>query len=201
MIHLLTPWLVADDSSVIVGQKVVLRAPAHAHFSEWQALRKESRPFLEPWEPTWDDRDFSRSSYRDRVNQYRNMSDQDQAYAFFIFDEDNGKLCGAVTISNIRRSIAQMGTLGYWIGERFARRGLMTDALTVLIPYAFSELGLHRLEAACLPRNQASIGLLEKCGFTREGYAPSYLKIAGRWEDHLLFGKVNERRASDKVLS
>ncbi len=199
--RLLAPWLITEDPTEVVGHRTVLRPPSSSHFSEWQALRQKSRSFLEPWEPIWDERDLTRSSYRDRLAHYRSLSDQDQAYAFFVFVEADKRLCGAITLSNVRRGVAQMGTLGYWIGAEFAQQGLMTDALQALAPYAFGDLGLHRLEAACLPRNTGSVRLLEKCGFQREGYAQDYLRIAGRWEDHLLFAKVNDRRASVKVQS
>jgi ribosomal-protein-alanine N-acetyltransferase len=96
-------------------------------------------------------------------------------------------LVGAVTLSNVRRGVAQMGTLGYWVGEPFVRKGYMTAALNLMKPFAFQHLQLHRLEAACLPVNAASIALLRRCGFHEEGYARQYLKINGAWQDHLLF--------------
>lgn len=196
---LLTPWLVADDGVSLLGAKVELRTPHLRDFTDWRDVRLSSRGFLEQWEPRWDEADYSRSAFRDRLRQYQTLSDQDQAFSFFIFGRETGQFCGAITLSNIRRGIAQMGTLGYWIGTRFARQGLMTDAIATLLAHTFSELGLHRVEAACLPHNEASIRLLQKCGFTEEGYAASYLKIAGRWEDHLLFAKVNGSRVWGNV--
>ena len=88
-------------------------------------------------------------------------------------------LVGGLTLANIRRGVAQAGSLGYWIGEPFARRGLMTGAVRALVPFAFGSLRLHRLEAACIPSNAASIRLLEKTGFVREGYAREYLASTG----------------------
>jgi ribosomal-protein-alanine N-acetyltransferase len=77
--------------------------------------------------------------------------------------------------------------LGYWIGASHARQGYMTRAVNQLRDYAFGTLGLHRLEAACLPANMPSLRLLERCGFEHEGLAKAYLKINGRWEDHILW--------------
>ena len=90
--------------------------------------------------------------------------------------------------------VAQAGSVGYWIGSSFVRQGYMTSALTALMPFAFGHLHLHRIEAACLPVNQASIRLLTKCEFRQEGLARRYLKINGRWEDHLLFARLADDR-------
>jgi ribosomal-protein-alanine N-acetyltransferase len=97
---------------------------------------------------------------------------------------------GGVTLNNVRRGVIQAGSLGYWIGAPFARRGFMTAALAALIPYAHGALRLKRIEAACLPHNAASMRLLQKLGFAREGYARQYLCIAGEWQDHVLFARL-----------
>ena len=100
---------------------------------------------------------------------------------------------GGLTISNVRRRAAQFATLGYWMGAEFAGRGLMSEAVGVLLPYFFDTLALHRLQAAFLPHNQASRRVLEKNGFKEEGYAENYLQIDGKWADHVLFGLTRER--------
>jgi ribosomal-protein-alanine N-acetyltransferase len=101
-------------------------------------------------------------------------------------------MVGGLTLANIRRGVAQAGSIGYWVGAPFARKGYMTAAVRALIPFGFRTLGLHRLEAACIPANIASISLLEKTGFTREGYARSYLCINGVWQDHLLYARLDD---------
>src|SRR5262245_22723654 len=90
---------------------------------------------------------------------------------FSVFRETDGAMIGGVTLANVRRGIVQAGTIGYWMGEAHAHRGYMTSALKVLLPTLFGELNLHRIEAACIPTNAASIRVLEKCGFTREALA------------------------------
>src|SRR5690606_28086395 len=92
----------------------------------------------------------------------------------------------------IRRRAAQYGNLGYWMGEEFAGRGLMSEAVATLLPFYFETLGLHRLHAACLPHNAASRRVLEKNGFREEGYALNYLQIDGKWADHVLFALTRE---------
>jgi ribosomal-protein-alanine N-acetyltransferase len=97
-----------------------------------------------------------------------------------------------LTLANIRRGVAQAGSIGYWVGAPFAKQGYMTAAVRALVPHCFSALRLHRLEAACIPGNDASIRLLEKTGFTREGYARRYLCINGVWQDHLLYARLQD---------
>jgi ribosomal-protein-alanine N-acetyltransferase len=136
------------------------------------------------------------------MKRYARDVQEDLAYPFFIFTSEANALCGGLTLSNIRRGVAQTATLGYWIGEPYARKGLMTEAVHALMPFVFDHLWLHRLEAACLPHNAASIRLLKACGFTQEGYARHYLRINGEWHDHLLFAILAEDRDAperDKV--
>ena len=168
----------------------MLRPPLMEDFKTWTELRQESRAFLEPWEPTWNDDEFTRSSFRKRIRIYQDWAARDHGYALFIFDTQTNQLVGAISLSNMRRGAEQSASLGYWIGLKFAMQGYMTEALGILTNHAFETLGLHRLEAACLPRNVASKKLLESSGFKQEGYAPGYIKIAGRWEDHLLFARL-----------
>ncbi|MCB1378484.1 MAG: GNAT family N-acetyltransferase [Alphaproteobacteria bacterium] len=179
-----------DFPPVLRGRTVYLRIPAMDDHQAWADLRLASREFLTPWEPQWPANDLTRSAFKARIRHYHRDVADDMAYPFFIFSAEDHQLLGAVTVSNVRRGVAQMATLGYWIGAPFVRRGLMTEALAMVMPFAFGNLGLHRLEAACLPHNQASIALLRRSGFEQEGLARSYLMINGVWQDHLLFGRL-----------
>jgi ribosomal-protein-alanine N-acetyltransferase len=109
-----------------------------------------------------------------------------------MFRAEDDALLGGVTLSNVRRGVAQCASLGYWVGECFARQGFMTDGLTAVLDFAFDRLALHRIEAACLPDNEASQALLRKIGFTEEGYSRQYLRINGRWQDHRLFAVLQD---------
>ena len=171
----------------ITGAGVTLRAPHSGDFAEWAALRAASRNFLVPWEPTWPSDDLTRGAFRRRLKRYAEDQRSDAAYAFLIFRASDNAMVGGITLANLRRGVAQAGSIGYWIGRRFARQGLMTAAVRTLIPMCFDTLRLHRVEAACIPDNAASVRLLEKCGFQREGYAREYLCINGVWQDHLLY--------------
>jgi ribosomal-protein-alanine N-acetyltransferase len=174
----------------LVGPRVVLRTPERENFDEWAALRIESRAFLTPFEPSWPSDAVSRAGFRRRLQRYATDWRSDQGYSFLLMRRADRVLLGGVSLSNVRRGVAETVSLGYWIGERFARQGYMTDGLKLALTFAFDRLRLHRVEAACLPSNQASRRLLLKSGFREEGYAKEYLSIDGRWQDHVLFGQI-----------
>jgi ribosomal-protein-alanine N-acetyltransferase len=178
----------------VAGEGVVLRTPQMTDYNEWAALREKSRAFLAPWEPTWPEDDLSRGAFRRRIKRYVEDLRSDQGYAFLIVRNTDNALVGGLTIANIRRGVAQAGSLGYWMGEPFARQGYMTAAVRAVVPFAFATLRLHRLEAACIPTNAGSIRLLENTGFVREGYAREYLCIDGAWQDHLLYARLKDAR-------
>lgn len=192
MVFLRSPF--AAEMPVLRHGPVVLRVPQMGDYEAWARLRMESREFLTPWEPAWPHDDLTRLAFRSRVKRYARDVAEDSAYPFFVFGLDEATLYGALTLSNIRRGAAQIASLGYWIGEPHARRGLMTAAVASAASFAFDSLRLHRIEAACLPANTASIRLLRKSGFREEGYARRFLKINGRWEDHILFARLDEDR-------
>jgi len=173
---------------------VTLRTPQMTDFTEWAALREASRDFLTPWEPTWPADDLSRSAFRRRIRRYAEDMRSDQGYAFLIFRNSDNTLVGGMTLANIRRGVSQAASLGYWMGQPFARQGYMTAAVRAVVPFAFSSLRLHRVEAACIPTNNGSIRLLENTGFVREGYAREYLCINGVWQDHLLYARLKDAK-------
>jgi ribosomal-protein-alanine N-acetyltransferase len=176
----------------IEGDRTYLRPPRYRDWSAWAGLREASRDFLTPWEPTWALDALSRAAYRRRMRQAAVEWHEDSAYSLFVFRRADDALLGGVNLTNVRRGVAQAASLGYWIGSPFAHRGYMTDALRSLLPFVFERLGLNRLEAACLPHNVASRGLLRKLGFREEGYARRYLCINGTWQDHVLYAVLKD---------
>jgi len=180
----------SDPLASIPGEDITLRTPQMTDHGEWAALREASRDFLKPWEPTWPADDLTRAAFRRRIRRYIEDARTDQAYSFLIVRNVDGTLVGGLTLANIRRGVAQAASVGYWMGLPFVRRGHMTAAVRAVIPFAFLTLRLHRVEAACIPTNAASIRLLENTGFTREGYAREYLCINGIWQDHLLYARL-----------
>lgn len=177
----------ASTAPVLDGGRVVLRPPRQRDWKRWSEVRESSREFLAPWEPTWPYDALTRRSFRRRVKAYTQELRQGTSFSFLIFRRTDDALLGGVTLSNLRRGVAQSASLGYWIGRQHARQGYMSEALALVLEFGFDSLGLHRIEAACLPHNAASKALLIKMGFSQEGQARQYLRINGAWQDHLLF--------------
>ncbi|MCH8925477.1 MAG: GNAT family N-acetyltransferase [Proteobacteria bacterium] len=177
--------------------RVYLRFPVQRDWRNWAALRAESRDFLAPWEPTWAYDALTRGAFRRRLKMYKAEMRQGVTYSFLILRRVDDVLLGGITLSNLRRGVAQSATLGYWIGSPHRNQGYMTDSLAVILEFAFSRIGLHRVEAACLPANEASRRLLLRSGFREEGYAREYLRISGRWQDHQLFAILRDNLPSE----
>jgi ribosomal-protein-alanine N-acetyltransferase len=182
----------APEPPVVAGDGLFLRMPSLGDCLAWTELRAESRSFLTPWEPTWPADDLTRTAFRRRVRRYHLEVRDDRAYPFLIFRQTDYALLGGITLSNVTRGMTQTATLGYWIGRRHAGRGYMTNAVRAIVPFAFGSLRLHRLEAACLAHNTASMRLLERIGFRREGLARGLVCINGRWQDHIVFALLSD---------
>jgi len=184
----------------IETERMTLRLPQHGDWRAWSALRSDSQGFLVPWEPIWSADHLTRRAFTNRVYWAARAEAQGTALPLMLIRRDDQALLGAITLDNIRRGPAQAGTLGYWIGEPFQRRGYMREAIAAVVHHAFTHLDLSRVEAACLPENAASRGVLEKCGFKYEGVAQSYLQIAGRWRNHVLYASLRaDRRGRTEV--
>lgn len=181
-------------------ERMTLRLPQHADFAAWTGLRQQSEAFLRPWEPVWSHDHLSRKAFTNRVYWATRAAAQGTALPLMMFRREDMALLGAITLDNIRRGPVQAGTLGYWIGQPHARQGYMREAIQAVVHHAFTALDLSRIEAACLPENAASRGVLEKCGFKYEGVAQSYLQIAGRWRNHVLYANLRfDRRGRTDV--
>ncbi|MGE4371737.1 MAG: GNAT family N-acetyltransferase [Xanthobacter sp.] len=177
---------------VIEGAGIYLRPPQPEDCEPWCALRGASHAFLSPWEPVWPADDLKPSAFRKRLHRYARDIARDDAYPFLLFRQADHALLGGLTLSNVRRGACQTASLGYWMGAPHAGQGYMKAAVRALVPAAHHSLRLHRIEASCMPSNTASIRVLTACGFVNEGYLRQYLRINGRWEDHLLFARLRK---------
>jgi ribosomal-protein-alanine N-acetyltransferase len=175
-------------------ERLTLRPPVHSDFQAWAALRLQSRDYLTPWEPAWASDHLGRKSFTNRVYWAQRSVSSGTAMPLFLIRREDQVIVGAITLDNIRRGPAMAGTLGYWTGQPFARLGYMREAIGAVVHYAYGKLDLSRIEAACLPENAASRGLLEKSGFKYEGVAQSYLQIDGRWRTHVLYAALRHDR-------
>ena len=182
-------------SLTLTSNGLIVRPPNFDDYVPWAQLRAESEQFLRPWEPPWPEDDLTRPAFKRRIRRYHQEIARDEAYPFFVFARHNEQLLGGLTLGNVRRGAAQTATLGYWMGGRHAGKGTMSAAVGMVCAHGFGSLHLARIEAACLPHNGASMRLLEKAGFTHEGFARSYLNIDGYRRDHVLYALLAEDKA------
>ena len=174
---------------------MVLRLPRLGDYEEWSKVRRDGAEFLLPWEPIRPRDHTGKRAFRNRVYWSSRSAADGRALPLFLIERSSDRFLGAVTLDNVRRGPAQMASLGYWIRPDYARQGYMSEAVNALTAYAFTAMDLSRIEAACLPENDPSRGLLERCGFKYEGVAQAYLQIYGRWRTHLLYARLrNDRR-------
>ncbi len=185
----LTPRVEPRDR--VNADGVYLRRPVSSDYAAWAQLRARSRSFLTPWEPSWAYDELTRGGYRRRMRRYAREQRDGAGAAFFVFRADDDVLVGGCNLNNIRHGVLQCGSLGYWIGEPYRRHGHTRAAVRALVGHSFSQLGLHRVEAACIPTNDASRRLLESVGFRQEGVARAYLKINGAWRDHVIYALIS----------
>jgi [ribosomal protein S5]-alanine N-acetyltransferase len=192
---MLWPWSSPAPLISLRSKRLLLRLPQMHDYGQWYDLRRASQDFLRPFEPRWTELDLQRRVFATRVRRAREEAEEGTDFTFFMFSEHGGRqiLVGGITLSNIRRRAAQFVTLGYWMGQSFAGNGMMTEGVSLVVPFVFQTLDLHRIHAAFLPNNTASRRVLEKNGFVEEGFAKAYLQINGRWEDHVLMGLNRER--------
>lgn len=179
---------------VIQTKRLTLRLPEMADHVAWAQVRRTSAEFLDPWEPVRKPNYLSRPAFKNRVVCCRRAFRDKRAIQLFLIRREDSQVVGGITLDNIQTGVSQACTIGYWMGEDFTRQGYMSEALDATVRYAFNELDLSRIQAGCLPDNAPSRALLEKSGFKYEGVAQSYLQIAGRWRNHVLYANLRRDR-------
>lgn len=153
------------------------------------AVLVRNREFLEPWEPVRPDHYFTVDGQAEVVADSLHRHELGQLGPYVIVDDD-GAAVGRINLNNIVRGPFQSASVGYWLAQEAGGRGFATAAVAEIVRIAFTEEGLHRVEAGTIPENFRSQMVLRRNGFTQFGYAPHYLNIAGTWADHLLFQKL-----------
>ncbi len=166
------------------GKKVYLRKSKSEDFDELDALYKSSRRLHRGLvSPNFSREDFDELLIRNEREDYESL---------LVCFNETGTIVGTITLSQIFRKAFQNAYLGYLLGENFTGKGFMTEAVALVLQHAFSNLKLHRVEANVQPHNAPSINVLKRCGFTKEGFSPKYLKISGRWRDHERWAIIKE---------
>ena len=157
-------------------------------------LVSRNRAFLAPWDLVRDEEYFTVDGQAQRIE--RALAEHERgAICPYVILADGGEVVGCITLDGIERGPVQSCHLGYWVDEEHNGRGLATAAVAHMLGVAFDELELHRVQAATLPHNAASQRVLERNGFERIGLARGYLRIAGRWQDHILFQRISAHPA------
>ncbi|MBO8163242.1 MAG: GNAT family N-acetyltransferase [Brevibacillus sp.] len=176
----------------IIGQHVYLRLFTADDAPAFLDYLQRNKAFHDPYMPRRPADLFTLQSAQIITGQ-RDRVERDQEYAFAMIDLASDRLIGKVKLSGLIRGAHQSANLGYDIDQMYANRGYVTEAVRMLIPFAFSTLALHRIQAAIMPRNLPSQRVVEKAGFIREGYSENYIQIDGKWEDHYLYAITQER--------
>lgn len=159
-----------------IGTRVAIRRPAAGDCDEFIQLMQVSREFHLPW--------LDPAKTSEAFDGYLRSRKPDIDEGFLICCRESGRILGVININCIVWGFFKSGYLGYYLGAPYARQGYMTEGMQLVIRYAFTQIGLHRLEANIQPDNLPSIALVRKCGFRKEGFSPRYLKVLGQWRDH-----------------
>ncbi len=177
---------------LLEGRRVYLCPPTISDWQEWAEVRHNNAAYLKNFEPEWSKNYQTQEHFSKRLITQKIEWDAGRGAYFLIHHAQTKKIIGAVNLNNIIMGAACYANLGYWLDEHCQGQGFMRESLALIVDYAFNELRLNRLNAACLPDNQRSIRLLESLNFQEEGYAKAYLQINGTWQDHQLYGLVNQ---------
>ncbi len=182
------------DEAQASNETIRLNPLVDSDADEFLQLYQANRVFLGPWVPTVDDEFFTLAGQTSNLLRMMALRETDQAYGYGIRLVENNQLVGRITLSNVVRGAWESATLGYWVSQTSNRRGIATSAVALVLDLAFDVLELHRVQAAVMPYNAGSLRVIEKTGFLYEGYAPYYLRIAGRWQDHNIYSMTREMR-------
>ncbi|MDF2647642.1 MAG: yjcK [Paenibacillus sp.] len=162
------------------------------HSESLLEYKTTNRDFLQPFSPKFQDEHFTLQFQHQIIQSALREAVADQAYRFGVFLQTDGQWIGQINLTGVIRGPFQNALLGYSIDYRYKGLGYMSEAVRLCMHLAFNQLQLHRVQAAVMPHNIGSIRVLQKNRFTEEGYARNYLRINGKWEDHLLFALLQE---------
>lgn len=166
------------------GKKVYLREPMAEDFDELAALYRSSRRLHRGL--------VSANSSLADFTELLKRNEGDDYESLLICVSESNQIGGTITLSQIFRKAFCNAYLGYLLGAKFTGKGYMTEAVRLVLKHAFTNLKLHRVEANVQPHNTASINVLKRCGFTKEGFSRNYLKISGKWRDHERWAIIKE---------
>ncbi len=183
-----------EPGTTLIGRRVLLRPLTVDDFDEWRDVRARNAEWLRKWEPQQLsgqlDSTSDRSAFAMRCSARQRERQLGTGYGFGLFVEAN--FAGEINISSVQRGPFQSCYVGYWIDEAHAGHGYMPEAVILVVRLAFEDLHLHRVQISIIPRNEASLRVVEKLGWRDEGIAERYLEIHGVWEDHVRYAMTSE---------
>ena len=180
------------DLPELESARLKLLPPSTSLAEKALEYQTHNRTFFEPWSPLRGDHFFTHKGQQERLKRQLDAFVSMHEVRFFLFKKDDPEyLIGEIGCSNIVEGAAQCGTLGYQLHKDELSQGYTTEGLQAIIDFLFKEVKLHRLEANIMPRNEASVRVIEKLGFVKEGHSKDYLNINGNWEDHFRYAILN----------
>jgi ribosomal-protein-alanine N-acetyltransferase len=183
--------LTAGWPAVLDSGDVRLRPIHQRDRHVWRTVRQANAAWLSRWDATAPSRSQGQPrSFASMVRQMRSEARAGRQLPFVV--EFQGRFVGQVTISNIVRGSAQFASIGYWVDQEYAGRGIIPRAVALAVDHSFGPVGLHRIEVAIRPENTSSLRVVEKLGIHEVGFAPRFLHIDGDWRDHRIFAITKE---------
>lgn len=179
----------------LVTARLVLRPPRTGDVAEIRRLLRDNHAHLKSWNPAPrpGEDPSSITEVSKTVLRHRRDWKHGNGYVFMVAQRESpARLVGKIALTGIMRGAMYGAHLGYWVAADAQGKGFATEGIAAVVAFAFGAAGLHRVQAAIMPRNERSLRVIEKLGFRREGYAQRYLHIAGEWEDHVLFATTRE---------
>lgn len=191
----ITAGVLPSLTTRLVTPRLVVRPPRTSDVAEIRRLLRANREHLAPWNPApppGEDPTSITEVSKAILRQRRDWK-HGAGFVFMVAErEDPGRFVGKIALNGVMRGAMWGAYLGYWMAADQQGKGLATEAIGAVVDFAFGPAGLHRVQAAIMPRNARSLRVIEKLGFRKEGYAVRYLQIAGKWEDHVLFARTRE---------
>lgn len=177
--------------ATLTSGEITLRPVSRSDAPAWREIRRRNAEWLKPWDATVPPGgDIRPTSYPALVRRLKRMARQGTTLPFALVVD--GRFAGQVTVNNIVRGSAQFASIGYWLDQRYAGRGIMPRAVAMAIDHCFTTVGLHRVEVCIRPENTNSLRIVEKLGLREVGLAPLFLHIDGAWRDHRIFAVTVE---------
>ena len=177
---------------MIETERLVIRLARPDEVPEIVRYYRDNRDHLQPYSPTFGADFLDVDTWTEQVEARAREFASGESFRGFLFARDHpARVIGNINLTQVVRGAFQSCVLGYNLDAGAQGRGYMTEAVRAVVSFAFREWGLHRVQADHMPRNERSAAVLERCGFKVEGHAPGYLRINGRWEDHVLTAITN----------